>query len=216
MTTSFYPAVAAMLLSTAVYAQNDNSALQTAITKLDKAVSPKEYEQLAGDFDRIAATQSNQWLPYYYAAYCNAKAGWLYQEDPDKIEPLANKAEALIKKAGALADTSKDKKALSEIYCVQSILNRARVFINPMTYGRQYGPASSQYTQLALKADPGNPRAYYLAGWEKYATPKAWGGDKKQAKELLTKALQQFDHPANTGQYPHWGRQETTALLKQL
>ena len=65
------------------------------------------------------------------------------------------------------------KKELAEAYCVLNMLNQAKVFINPTTYGRKYGPKAHKYLRLAVKADPTNPRVLYLQGWEKYATPKA-------------------------------------------
>ncbi|HXL54834.1 MAG TPA: hypothetical protein VN958_01170, partial [Chitinophagaceae bacterium] len=189
---------------------------QQQVAKLDKASTAKDYEQLANDFKNIADAQKTQWLPYYYAAFCNAKIGWFYQDDGDKIEPYADKAEEQIKKAQSLLDTSKQKKELSEVYCVLSMTNRARVFINPMTYGREYGPAAGQYTQLAKKANADNPRALYIEGWEKFSTPKMWGGDKKKAKELLTTAKQKLDSNTSSGIEPHWGKKEVEDLLKQL
>jgi hypothetical protein len=198
-------------------AQDDYSRqLQTAVTRLDQAGSVKDYQSLATDFKAIADRQKKDWLPYYYAAFCNAKIGWLYQRDGDKIEPFADEADAEIGKALSLIDTAVQKKALSEIYCVQSMVSRARVFINPMSFGRKYGPAAGRYTQLALKTDTTNPRAYYLAGWEKYATPKLWGGDKKKAKELLEIA-QKLLGPASTADVsPRWGRKEVSDLLHEL
>jgi hypothetical protein len=169
------------------------------------------------DFSRIADAQKNQWLPYYYAAFCNAKVGWLKQnDDPDNIEPFANKAEEEIKKAQSLLDSTKQKTALSETYCVQSMINRARVFINPQTYGPQYGPAASNYAHLAAQIDTDNPRALYLEGWEKFATPKMWGGDKTKAKELLTTAKQKLENNTAPGIEPHWGKKEVEEILKQL
>jgi len=189
---------------------------EATVAKLDKAATPKDYQQLAKEFANAAVKQPNEWLTWYYAAYCNAKTAWLYQDDGDKIEPLANEAETQIKKALGLLDTATQKKELSEVYVVLSMVNRARVFINPMTYGRQYGPAAGQYVQMAKKANADNPRALYLEGWEKYATPKMWGGDKKKAKELLEQALQQLNAQVASGTQPHWGKQEVEALLKEL
>jgi hypothetical protein len=190
--------------------------LEATVAKLDKAATPKEYQQLAKEFANTAAKQPNEWLTWYYAAYCNARTAWLYQDDGDKIEPLANEGEAQIKKALALLDTATQKKELSEVYVVFSMVNRAKVFINPATYGRQYGPAAGQYVQMAKKANADNPRALYLEGWEKYATPKMWGGDKKKAKELLEQSLQQLNAQTASGTQPHWGKQEVEALLKEL
>jgi len=205
-----------------VRAQGDGSQLLTTlVTELEKTASVrdhrvaiKDYQDLTEGFLRIADAHKTQWLPYYYAAYCNAKIGWLYQDDGEQVEPYANKGDEEIKKALSLLDTTRDKKGLSEVYCVMSMVNQAKVFINPMTYGRQYGPSAARYVQLAKAANPDNPRALYLEGWEKYTTPKMWGGDKKKAKEILLAAKQKFDGQADgEPSRPHWGRQDVDELL---
>jgi hypothetical protein len=190
--------------------------MQQQVKMLDNANTIKEYEQLATNFMRLAQAEKTQWLPYYYSAFCDAKVGWLKQDDPDNIEPFANKADEEIKQAQALIDTGKQKTELSELYCVLSMINRARVFINPSTYGRQYGPAASRYIRLAEKANPDNPRALYLDGWEKFSTPKMWGGDKLKAKELLETAKQKLDNNTVSGIEPHWGKKEVQDILNQL
>jgi hypothetical protein len=190
--------------------------MKAMVAKLDQANAVKDYQQLAGDFEAIAAQNKTKWLPYYYAGFCNAKIGWIYQEDGDKIEPFANIADQQINQAESLIDTAAQKKELSEIYCVLSMVNRARVFINPMSFGSKYGPVAARYTQVALKINPDNPRANYLEGWTKYATPKLWGGDKKKAKELLLLAKQQLEAAPSAGINPHWGKKEVDELLSKL
>lgn len=207
----------AFLMITATWAQDTNDQqLQAAVSKLDKAVAVKEYRQLAIDFVGIAEQQKTNWLAWYYAALCNAKTGWLYQDDGDKIEPFANLATEQGKKALSLLDTARQKKELSEVYCVLSMAERAKVFINPMSYGPKHGPVAGQYVQRAKAADPANARVAYLEGWEKYATPKMWGGDKKKAKELLEQALQQLNAQGTAGTDPHWGKPDVESLLKKL
>lgn len=209
--------VAALTMMTATRAQEANvQHLQSAVAKLASASNVKKYQQLASEFANIAEAQKTNWLPWYYAAFCNAKIGWLLENDGDLIEPFAKKAEVQIQKSLSLLDTAKQKKELSEVYCVLSMVKRANVFINPMTYGRQYGPAASQYIQSARRIDPENPRAIYLEGWEKYATPKMWGGDKKKAKELLELATQRLNTQQVSDNYPHWGKKEVEETLKKL
>lgn len=205
-----------MSLAASFAQDNNEQQLQAAVARLDKATAVKDYRQLAIDFAGIAARQQTNWLSWYYAAFCNAKTGWLYENDGERIEPFANLADEQIKKSLSLLDTATQQKELSEVYCVLSMVNRAKVFINPMTYGRQYGPVAGQYVQKALALDAANPRAVYLAGWEKYATPKMWGGDKKKAKELLEQSLQQLNAQNATGTAPHWGKQEVEGLLAKL
>jgi len=200
-----------------LHAQEINTQLQTTVAKLNTANTVKDYQQLAAEFLRIADAQKTQWLPYYYAAFCNAKIGWLTQDsDPDNIEDYANKAEEEITKAESLLDTSNQKKELSEIYCVQMMQNQARVFINPQTYGPKYGPVAFNYTQKAKLLNADNPRMLYLLGWQKFATPKMYGGDKALAKQLLTEARQNLETESSSGVEPHWGKKEVDDILKQL
>ncbi len=209
--------VSAFILNKNLQSQDVSSnQLQTSVAHLDRATSKKDYQQLAYDFQRETGTLKSQWLVYYYAAYCNAKTGWLNEEDPDNIELFANKAEEQIRQAQSLLDTATQKKELSEIYCILSMVNRARVFMNPSAYGPKYGPAASWYIQLALKSNPDNPRAIYLESWEKYSTPKIWGGDKVKAKELLEIARQKLNSESSSTVNPHWGRREVEELLQKL
>lgn len=206
-----------VLITASTMAQGqEEKTIAASVAKLDRAASARDYQQLAGEFATIAKQPGSSWLPWYYAAYCNARTAWLYERDGDRIEPFARLAEEQARQSLSLIDTVKQRQELSELYCVLSMVKRAWVFINPMSYGRQYGPVAAQYIQKARQTNPANPRALYLEGWEKDATPKMWGGDKKKAKELLLQSLQLLDTQAATGVQPHWGRQEVTALLQQL
>jgi hypothetical protein len=197
-------------------AQSSKADLTPVVAKLDQAKSVEDFKTVADEFVEIAGSAKEDWLPYYYAAYCNAKIGWLYEKDGDKIEPFAQLSREQLKQALALIDTTKQRKELSELYCVLSMANRAMVFINPMTYGRQYGTKSGNATRLARQLNPDNPRALMIEGWEQYETPKMWGGDKAKAKELLTQAKAKFKNDDRSGVQPHWGEPEADAILKKL
>jgi hypothetical protein len=203
---------ALILLSFSVFSQ---SGLEATVAKLDKASSARQYQQLSKEFLQIAEKEKKQWLPYYYAAYCDTRISWMKKEtDPDNIQQFADKAIDEAKKATALLDTATQKKELSEIYCLLSMANRAIVYINPMTYGRKYGIIAMQNTTLARQTNPDNPRALYIEGWEKYATPKLYGGDKQKAKELLQTAQQKLT--VTSGMDPHWGKEDIDELLKKI
>ncbi|MCD0468725.1 hypothetical protein [Flavobacterium sp. JAS] len=187
--------------------------METNVSKLDNAKAVGDYQVLANDFTRLADSKKTEWLPYYYAAFCNAKISWLYQQNADKIEPFANLAEQQIKKTEAMLDMAKNKIELSEVYCVLSMVNRARVFISPMSNGKKYGPIAKEYIQKALQFNSENPRANYLAAWEKYYTPKLWGGDKDKAKVFLDLAMKQLENKPSTTTFPRWGKSECEAIL---
>jgi hypothetical protein len=195
------------------FAQNGDytARLEASVKKLDQSESVRDFQDLEKAFVQIGNTQKTEWLPYYYAALCNARIGFLLQDDGEKIEPYSVRGEAQIKKSESLAKG--DSKALSEIYVVQAMIYRTKVFISPMTMGRQFGPLSDQFLKKAQKLDAENPRAFYLEAWTKYYTPKLWGGDKELAKELAEKAIQKL--PATAfGVMPHWGKVESEALLR--
>jgi len=189
-----------------------NAALQSAITKLDQATKAKDFELLEKEFLGIAAQQQKDWLPYYYAAFCNAKVGFINQDDGESIEPFSNRGEKQVQMAKSLLDTVQQKKELSELYTVLSMVYRTKVFINPMTYGRKYGVLSQQYCVKAQALNPENPRAIYVKAWEMYKTPKMWGGDKEVGKQLATKSLALLQNEKSDVQ-PHWGKIENQELL---
>jgi hypothetical protein len=186
--------------------------LEASVKKLDQAKTVSDFQQLEKSFIQLGNMKKTDWLPYYYAALCNAKTGFLLQDDGEKIEPISIKGEAQIKKSESLADKA-DSKTLAEIYVVQSMIYRTKVFINPMTMGREFGTLSDQFLKKAQALDPANPRVMYVEAWNKYYTPKMWGGDKTLAKEIAGKVIQKFTGAAFTTA-PHWGRSESEILLK--
>ncbi len=201
-----------MIMVQIVFAQSGPGSLNAAAAKLEQAETPADYQALEASFLHAAQNTNEAWLAYYYAAFCNAKIGFLYQKDGEKIEPFSNRGEEEINMALSLIDSATQKAAVAEIDVVRSMICQSKVFINPMTYGPQYGPVAQQYLRTATAIAPENPRVLYMQAWEKYNTPKAWGGDKTKAKELAEKALQELGiAPGNA--MPHWGEKECRQLL---
>src|ERR1700712_582927 len=81
-----------------------NDQIAKLVVRLDQASTPLQYQTLAGEFLQYARHAKNEWLPWYYAAFCHAKLGWLNQENPDAIEPFADQAEEEAAKARGLLD----------------------------------------------------------------------------------------------------------------
>lgn len=194
------------------FAQNNQTSLAAVVSKLEQAETPADYQALEQQFLQTAPKAKKPWLAYYYAAFCNAKTGFLYQKDGAKIEPFTDKGEDEIKVALSLIDTASQKAELAEVYVVMSMIYQAAVYINPMSYGPEYGPKVQRYLQQAAVLAPDNPRVLYMQAWEKYYTPKTWGGDKQKARELAKKALQKLQEEPQ-GYLPHWGKKECEALL---
>ncbi|NSL89940.1 hypothetical protein [Chitinophaga solisilvae] len=200
-------------LTTGAMAQSaqyqDAMSKQTSDLDSGYVFTPDGLQQKANTFERIADAEKSQWLPYYYAAYCNIMHAFLLQ-DKSKIDPLADKAEASLDKAEALSPKN------SEIACIRSLIASARLTVDPMTRGMKYGMEAGQQIQLAKTYNPENPRVYMLLGQSFLFTPEQFGGSKVKAKENLEVAVQKYAaFKAESPIVPHWGELYTKELLSK-
>jgi hypothetical protein len=204
--------LAVLMIQTAVFAQSAKyeSAMRSSVLKMDTAKTSATYQALANTFGRIADAEKNQWMPYYYSAYCLVSANFIAQPDKSKIDPICDQADLLAKKADSLSPNN------SEIYCLQSMIASDRIMVDPMSRGMQYGMASSQFLNSAQKADSTNPRVFVLEGASLFYTPEQYGGSKDKAKVLFLKAETLFgSFKPNPDYAPHWGEDLNKELLAQ-
>jgi hypothetical protein len=164
---------------------------------------------MANNFERIANAEKNQWLPYYYAAFCQVNSGFM-EQDKSKVDGIADKASALIAKADSLSPNN------SEISCIKSMIASCHMMVDPMQRWQEYGQESSSNMEAAMAQDPSNPRPYYLKGQSLQYTPEQFGGGCKTAKPALQTSLEKFNafKPASELN-PNWGKQQVENLLKE-
>ena len=201
---------AILTISIATFAQKEKyqAAMKKNLAAMDSAFkSQADLLTLANSFERIAITEKTEWLPYYYAAFCQVNAGFAGQ-DKSKSDQLADKATELIKKADSLAPNN------SEISCIKSMIASCHMMVNPQQRWMQYGQESNDNMDAAIKQDPTNPRPYFLRGQGLKFTPDAYGGGCSTAKPQFETAIEKFNSfkPASDI-HPNWGRQPTEKLL---
>ena len=200
--------IATALFSITLNAQSAKytKAMEPLVAALDTTWNYDGLLALANSFQRIADAEKTQWLPYYYAAYCNVKAGYtIMRTEPSaaKLDPHSDKGETLINQAEAL---SKDN---SEIWLVKKQIATLRLSADPMSRYMQYGPISTEALATAKRLNPENPRIYLLEGQDKYYTPEQFGGSKKEAAELFALSKQKFaTFKPESSIAPHWGMKE--------
>ena len=185
------------------FAQSDRyvPAMKKNIAMLDSAIQKGNAKELANNFERIGDAEKTQWLPYYYAAYCNILSTYT-EKDKSKIDAIADKAEELITKSETIAG-----KENSEIDVIKSMIASAHMMVDLQSRYMQYGAASSENMEKAAALDPTNPRPVYLEGQAKFYTPAAFGGGKDVAKPLFEKAIIMFDaFKPSTDLHPTWGK----------
>lgn len=205
--------IASFLLLSAAgsFAQSEKyiAAMKKNITAIDTSFkNPVDLLTLANNFERIAIAEKNQWLAYYYAAFCQVNYGFM-QQDKEKVDAIADKATDLINKADSLMPAN------SEISCIKSMIASCHMMVNPMQRWQEYGAESSSNMEAAMKQDPTNPRPYYLKGQGLKYTPEQFGGGCATAKPELQTALAKYAtfKPASEIA-PGWGKVQVENLLK--
>jgi tetratricopeptide (TPR) repeat protein len=182
------------------------SGMTKGLEQLKNSKTVEDFTATAAFFERVADAEKDKWLPYYYAAYANYITAWINQKlDKDKI---AEKSNDLITKAEALEPNN------SELFCLRQMTATLQMLVDPMTRWQTYGAQATAAVDKAIKADPTNPRPYYLKGQNLMGTPEAFGGGKAVAKKLFEKAVEQYKvfTPASPF-HPSWGKEEAEKLL---
>jgi len=192
------------LLFQPVFSQSEKymGAMKKNIAEIDSIFKSNEMNRLndiAATFERIGDAEKTQWLPYYYAAYCQVTLAFVKNEVANN-DIVADKVDQLIAKADALQPKN------SELSLLKAMNNSLRMLVNPMQRWQQYGAKVQQYTQDAMTQDPANPRPHYFSGVSLKNTPEQFGGGCGTAKPVFEKALALFAtfKPA-TELHPNWG-----------
>ncbi len=203
-------AILFLLVSSISFAQSEKyvNAMKKNLGTFDTAFrNPSMLLNLANTFERIAMAEKTQWLPYYYAAFCQVNYAFM-EQDKSKIDALAEKATEWINKADSLMPGN------SEVSCIKSMIASSQMMVNPMQRYMEYGAASEKYLIQAMAQDPANPRPHYLKGQGLVYTPEQFGGGCTTAKPELQKAMDKFNlfTPA-FDIAPNWGKEITLQLL---
>ncbi len=202
----------AMILTMNAFSQSEKyvAAMKANIAAIDTSFkNPQDLLTLANNFERIANAEKNQWLAYYYAAFCQVNYTYM-EQDKSKVDAIADKATSLINKADSLQPEN------SEISCIKSMIASSHMMVNPMQRYMEYGPVSTIQLENAMMQDPANPRPYYLKGQGLKYTPEQFGGGCKTATVILQKAVEKYEtfKPASEIS-PNWGKQRTEMLLSE-
>ena len=179
------------------------------LTALQTAEGPEEWQKIANKFEQIAATKTDEWLPNYWAGYCNLIVGFMIKDNNQK-DLLADKTEKFLKKAQELNPQN------DELLILEAYLAMARLSIDPMNRWQKQGAIFEGSLKKAEAINADNPRIYYLKGNNLLYTPEQFGGGKAAACPLLKKAMEKYEKFTPTSEiHPNWGKELTEETLKQ-
>lgn len=198
-----------LVLSLEIFAQDEQymEMMKETIVMMDTAKSIKSLQQAANQFERVGNAMQNQWLPFYYSAYCYVQISHL--EKSDQVKDMnADKAEELNIKADKISTDN------SEIWVMKGFIMQAKMDIEPMTRGFKYNKECLEMFEKAKKLDPENPRSYLWQGVDLYNTPAFMGGGKDRALPLLETAIKKFQtYQLQSAIHPYWGKEYAEKIL---
>ncbi len=169
----------------------------------------EDFQGLANKFDRIANAEKAEWLPLYYHAHCYIIMSFMEQSDMAKKDEYLDVAETSVNK---MIEMVPDE---SEVYALKAFMLTARLVVDPMTRGQEYGILSGQAVGKALGLNPDNPRAKYINISNEMGTAQFFGSDVSkycvQAKELL----ENWDEYKPVSPiHPNWGKDQVEGIVE--
>lgn len=191
-------------------AQNEDrfqQTMQKMLEKLEASESPEDYQNAANSFERIGNAESEQWLPWYYAAYSNVMLAYM-QTDKTLVDPILDKADKQIARAESGTEENAD------ILVLKSMAASARIQVD-FSRGMQYGPAATGLAKQATVLEDGNPRGWLQLGQNLLYTPEQFGGGPAKGCPLLDKAKERYAtyEPASS-LHPNWGEAYLDEVMK--
>jgi tetratricopeptide (TPR) repeat protein len=199
--------ILSMFIAGIVSAQSKyESAMTKGFDQMKEAKTAEDMNAVAAFFERVGDAEKDKWLPYYYAAQANYLTGWMNPKaDKDKV---AEKSKDLVTKAELIEPNN------SELYCLRQMIAIQQMTVDPMARWQSYGKEAAEALERAAKADPNNPRIYYLSGTTLMNMPEALGGGKAAAKKQFEKSLELYKtfQPASPF-HPNWGKTDAEKSL---
>ncbi len=199
-----------IFMSAISFSQNKKyiASMKKYITLFDSAKTGPELVAAAKCFEKMAATETKEWLPNYYAGLCYVFIA--FEKDEREIDTYADKAEKYIDKADSLSKNN------AEIYVLKSMCSTSRIMVDPMSRGFGFGKMAYDFSQTAMTLDPTNPRPFANKGQGTFYTPESFGGGPAKAKPHLEKAAALYKtFKPQSEIHPNWGKKMCDDLLKK-
>jgi hypothetical protein len=176
------------------------SAMQPKVRMLDTVIYVKNIKALFFDFQRIALIEKNQWLPYYYMAFCKVRIAGA-ERDKQVADQLLDEARNYCNVADSFS------RGNSEILALKARIALTKIPINMIERGAKYSSMARMFAESAIKKDPANARAHIGLGMYYLYTPDVFGGDKVKACEIFKTARTLLNKQTTNVKdlNPNWG-----------
>ena len=179
------------------------------LMELGKAQDVTALQEVANKFERIASSETAEWLPNYYAALTYTLISMRQQDGADKDKYL-DKADSFIEKLSKQTVSSPD-----EVEVLKAQIAMMRISVDGPARWTQYGSAFEGAIGKAKGINPENPRAYALKAMMVYNTPVQFGGGAEKACPEIQTAIQKFSNFKPISPImPTWGIDQVNGMAK--
>ena len=179
------------------------------LMELGQAKDVASLQEVANKFERIANSETNEWLPNYYAALCYNLMAQKQKEGTD-IDKYLDKTEGFITKLAQQNVSTPD-----EIEVLKAQVAMMRISVDGAARWMKFGSAFEGAIAKAKQINPENPRAYTLKAQMVFYTPEQFGGGAEKACPEIQTAIQKFaNFKATSPLAPKWGLEQVNGLAK--
>ena len=185
------------------------AAMKSTLGDMKNIQNQSDLVDIANKFDRIGAAEKDQWLPYYYSAYCYILMT-TQESDVTKLDDYLNTADVNIGNAEKLNPD------MVEILALKGFSSMMRINVDPAARGQEYSMKSVGYLQHANQLDDNNPRVILMMAQMQYGTAQFFGSDTTPICDQLKKAVELFDQESNDSAsiFPSWGKPQALSMVK--
>ncbi len=205
--------LSALVLSFGLQAQDPSAyeqIMKETLSLYDSVKTMDDYKEIVNRFERIAAAETDQWLPNYYAGLTYIYMSFVRGLEDDQRDDYIEKALEAIDAAEAI------KGETSEIVVLRGYAYMAKVSVSPALRGMTLSAKVAGYFEKALAMDPQNPRANLMAGRWKYGSAQFFGSSTDDACALMNQALALFEAQGETNSIePAWGQNQAQSMSQR-
>lgn len=188
-------------------AQNSyESDMQQAIELFENG----KYEQSSEQFEKIAKSNPENWLPNYYVALTNSLGSFQISSEKEKMKAMLEKAQDFLDKELSAQPEN------AELLVVQAFIDTGWIVYDPMSYGMRGMDKALQVYNSASQIDPTNPRVAFTRVQFNMRSSQYLGGNPKDFCADLKKAIELFaTFKPETKFHPNWGLSQATLLTQE-
>lgn len=185
-------------------------AMGQALMELGQAKDVTALQEVANKFERIASSETNEWLPNYYAGLSYTLLAIRQKEGSEK-DKFLDKSDLFIEKLSKQNVPNQDE---VEVLKAQNYM--MRISVDGQARFMKFGSAFEGAVAKAKEINPENPRAYLLKAQMVYYTPAQFGGGPEKACPEVKEANAKFANFKPTSPIaPNWGAEQLKGLVCQ-